>query len=241
MYKPYEEKEIPNQMTQEDLRKAAELQSDIRYDPQIQQIDRSHPTMQRQGMEAMAAKGLGHSGIGVRESMIPIAQTIQRKLSDALAQKGQFAQGLYDQLHMGERDRTDRLSQQDFANYLAKQNLGLAHQGMGINQFQALAPYMYGTWAQRQELPLQWTGTIGEVPGDFNVGGAPFPSLGPTNASTYVGDRGTVKVEQKNGNDVVTINGLTIDVASVGGYVQNGQAFIPGWIIDYALSVGGGK
>ena len=224
---------LPERKTDQQLLDLVRRQSEQRYDPILQGLPRQHETMQRQGMEAMGAMGLAGSGLGVRNAMIPIAQQNQRMVADTLREKGQFQQTAFDHLQNQERARADQLTSEDFSRWYQQQSLGQ-------QQFANLAPYLYGTWSERQRLPLEWTGIMGEVPDDLNLGGTPISGT-MQNVQSYVGDKGTYALSNVNGRNVVTINGLQIDVALVGGSMQNGVPMLPQWVIDAALGAGGGK
>lgn len=224
---------LPERKTDEQLREIVRQQAEQRYDPILQGLPRLHETMQRQGMEAMGAQGLAGTGLGVRNAMIPIAQQNQRMVGDTLREKGQFQQTAFDHLQGVERGRADQLTSEDFSRWVQQQQLGQ-------QQFANLAPYLYGTWSERQQLPLQWTGIIGEVPEDLNLGGPPLTAT-LQDVKTYVGNKGQYAMTNINGRNVVTINGRQIDVELVGGTIQNGVPMLPQWIIDAALGAGGGK
>jgi len=105
-----------------------------------------------------------------------------------------------------------------------------------INLFQAQAPYTLLTEEQKHSLPLQWTQTMGEVPGgDVSPGGDMVP------ARVYTGQRGGTidwrRAPDGTGN-VVTINGHDIDVEAVGGRNVDGTVYLPKEVIEAALGAG---
>lgn len=97
---------------------------------------------------------------------------------------------------------------------------------LDIQQWQAQAPYMYGTWDQRNRLVQDWAQITGTVPS--GSGYEPVP------VRDYVGSRGSVSYDPNTGN--VLINGRPINPSSVGGYITpEGRAYIPRNIVDEAL------
>lgn len=120
----YEEPDtVRDQRTPEDLKSMVSKQAEMRYGPALRELPTQHQQLQRQGQEAMAAQGLAGTGIATREAMIPIAQQHQRQLADILQEKGLYKQTAFDELEMRERDRTDQLIQQNFANWIAQRQL----------------------------------------------------------------------------------------------------------------------
>lgn len=114
---------VRDQRTPDDLKAQVSKQAEMRYAPALKELPRQHAQMQRQGQEAMAARGLAGTGIATREAMMPIAQQHQRQLADILQEKGLYKQTAYDELETRERDRTDRLMQEDFANWLSQKQM----------------------------------------------------------------------------------------------------------------------
>lgn len=97
---------------------------------------------------------------------------------------------------------------------------------LDIQQWQAQAPYMYGTWDQRNRLVQDWAQITGTVPSG--------PGYEPVPVRDYVGSRGSVSYDPNTGN--VLINGRPINPSSVGGYITpEGRAYIPRNIVDEAL------
>lgn len=97
---------------------------------------------------------------------------------------------------------------------------------LDITQFQAQAPYMYGTWAQRNQLPQDWANITGTVPAG--------PGYEPVPVRDYVGSRGSVSYDPNTGN--VLINGQPINPKTVGGWITpEGRSYIPRNIVDQAL------
>ena len=97
---------------------------------------------------------------------------------------------------------------------------------LDIQQFQVQSPYLYGTWAQRNQLPQDWAKITGTVPAG--------PGYEPVPVRDYVGSQGSVSYDPNTGN--VLINGQPINPSAVGGYITpEGRSYIPRNIVDAAL------
>jgi hypothetical protein len=109
-----------------------------------------------------------------------------------------------------------------------------------LGTFQATAPYQYLTEYQRQTLPLEWAGAIGEVPGGTIPGSVPSEqAAGFVPARQYVeqlGGRVTWRRAPDGGN-IITVNGVDIDVEAVGGENRGGRIFLPQYVIDQVMGV----
>ncbi len=102
-----------------------------------------------------------------------------------------------------------------------------------LDTFRTTAPYYLQREEFRQQLPLQWTQAMGQVPGGAVPGGG-----GQVPARQYVEQKGGQISHRKDaqGNDIVTINGRDVLVQSIeGAYIQDGRTYLPQWVIDQAL------
>lgn len=127
-------------------------------------------------------------------------------------------------IQTAEREAQNR--QERLYNYLKDAiNTKFAQKQLELSQFQTYAPYYMLTEAQRQSLPLEWSQTFGEAPAGYEQTNVPV--------RTYVGNQAKVGYDEKTGK--VIINGVAVKPEDVGGFIQNGVAYLPKNIVDAIL------
>ena len=171
---------VRDQRTESQIWDMVRRQGSMRYDPQLQAIQREHPRMQRQAQEAMAAQGLAGSGLAMREAVIPLAQQQQRMMGDVRAERGMFEQTAFDEQTLRERDRTDRMMNEHFNRWMQEQQLGMARVDQTFNQWlgeqgleRQFAADEFNRWLGENQHMLNVTGQqFNQWMGEQNVRGS---------------------------------------------------------------------
>ncbi len=168
--------------------------------PQLPQMQQSQFNPQQKYDSPAAFQGLFEQAIAMQA---PALEAQTKDLLNRLAQRGeqtgtwhsgmqaglaqQGAQGLQTHYAQNALQQALQMGSMDLHEQNQLYNQFATDRNFGLQQFQAYAPYNYLTEYQRQNLPLQWTQTMGQVPGGTAAG-----NVAPVQATTTVRNGATV-------------------------------------------------
>lgn len=188
-------------------------------------IDQQTEQAMRDVKAQLAASGvLGEGSTPAVERMGHVGHQASQQLGQLIPQLVQAAQG---QRQAGLQELISGLGAQTSAEQQAVLQ--------ALDTFSTMAPYQFLTEQQRQMLPMEWAGLMGEVPG-----GAMPESGGTVPARQYVEQLGGSITWRRapDGGNIVVVNGKEIDVEGMGGQNIDGHVYLPQTILDIALGRG---